>query len=145
MTPSPSLLMLGLCWLWVEGRMRGQGEASLREFRQHQCSGHSTHICLLSRSDLFIFALMLSIIQLCFLHINLLSVPCLSFSRMGAVSLLLPLYSRHRIPSLSLSLSFFLSQLLIQQIFTDILTAHNAPTVVLGGWEGARGQLFCGV
>lgn len=38
-------------------------------------SGPSTYICLLSRSDLFILALMLSVLQLCFLHITLLSVP----------------------------------------------------------------------
>ena len=64
--------------------MRGQGGASFPEFCPR--SGPPTHISLLSRSDLFVLALMLSILRLCFRHITLLHVLCLSFSRMGAVS-----------------------------------------------------------
>lgn len=74
-------------------RRKGEGSrwGQLPRILSAARSGPSTHICLLSQSDLFILALMLSVLQLCFQHITLLHVLCLSFSRMGAVSPSLPL------------------------------------------------------
>ena len=78
-------------------------------------SGPSTHICLLSRSDLFIRALMLSVLSAVFpaRHPS----QCSVLASQGWGLCLSSSLCIHSV-EFSLSLSLFFSQLLIQQLFT---------------------------